>query len=666
MKHLGHPGIHSTYIANDLYISAQFPYGIYICSAATTQLGQVFIQEGTVLQKAVSTIRMKISGRPLVTSDALTPSLEYDTLIADEGLSFWGGIDPLTGRVIDASHPLHGDCVSGKILCIPSGRGSCTASQVLLELILHDIAPRAIVLRDVDPLVCVGALIAAQIFNERNIDIFAVGHKTFEALIREKPARISMDLPPAQKVIPTEQESQLLANAISPAEEMALNVIFQYARICGTSEYVPVSQAHIDGCTYIGPGGLAFARALVQQGGRVKVTTTLNSMSVDRLRWKDLQVPEEYATHAMALGDAYLELGCLKSFTCAPYLLSNAPQYGQDIAWGESNAVVYANSVIGARTEKYADYLDICAAITGVVPRTGVHDLANRVPKVHIDASDILEYLSNDLGDDRNALFPILGHVCGRLSDGKVPLVSGMEKLMDDVNQKGLQDNLKSFCAAFGTTASSPLVHIKGLTAEAQLATNSQWAQMLPARQVSKDDVLDTIGMLESSDNMDDEQIDLIALGNPHMSISECEELLRLVRSLSGDLEAQKNSNLRVIACMSRELYDAASDQGLVAPLKRFGVEFVADTCWCMLLDPPVIPTKPNAHIMTNSGKYAHYGPGLTGKKFRFGSTIDCARAAITGLAPQATSLRQRIGASLSQQKRLIHSSSRRFLSQLF
>jgi predicted aconitase len=185
-----------------------------------------------------------------------------------------------------------------------------------------------------------------------------------------------------------------------------------------------ISQAHIDGCTYIGPGGLAFAEELVKLGGQVAVPTTLNSNSVDRERWRALGVAPSLGEPAHALGSAYLELGATLSFTCAPYLLDTAPGFGEQVAWGESNAVVFANSVLGARTQKYADYLDICAALVGRVPAAGPHLDHERVATVQLDAGALLETLEPACGD---AFWPALGYLVGLHSDGGVPVVTGLE-----------------------------------------------------------------------------------------------------------------------------------------------------------------------------------------------------------------------------------------------
>ena len=601
------------------------------------------------------------SGSFLVRGDNTTNISEI--LLTDVPLSFWGGIEPETGRIVDVTHPLFGENVTDKILCLPSGRGSCTASQVLLELILNKKAPRAIVLRDVDGLVCVGALVAQEVFEDTTVpDILCLGTDSFNKLLQQKPLygvvseigdlivsqeydaveaaviRCS-EVPSASSslgLVLTDEEQNMWDAATSDAERMALRVLIRYARLTASSpnevHYIDVVKAHIDGCTYIGPGGLDFVQKLQQAGGKVKIPTTLNSVSADRCRWQALGVPKDRALASIAVGDSYLALGCEHSFTCAPYLLPDPPRLGQDIVWGESNAVVYANTVLGARTEKYADYLDICCALVGKVPAAGVHLEENRQPRIVLDATDLLHTLRSDCSGslkDLELLFPVLGYLSGSLSDGYVPILLGFD---GDWSECITPDNLKSFCAAYGTTGTSPLIHIAGVTPEAK--TPSLIDALIdncdqPAQTITMLDLQKTFDALDSSSQADEtEKVDLVALGNPHLSLTECQNLDRLVG------KSKKEATTRIMACMSRALYSKAKTLGYVSRLERFGVEFVNDTCWCMLLDGPVIPSNQDAVILTNSGKYAHYGPGLTDRQFRFGSMEDCVEAAVTGQYP--------------------------------
>lgn len=375
----------------------------------------------------------------------------------------------------------------------------------------------------------------------------------------------------------------------------------------------------------------------VQEGGQVQVPTTLNAVSTDRRQWQQLGVPSQYAHNANALGDAYLQLNCQPTFTCAPYLLLAPEEYSasptQDWVWGESNAVVYANSVLGARTNKTADYLDLCGALTGIVPRTGMHCPEQRIPTIVLDATELIKDKSTIERWESSLFFALLGHVCGTLSNGAVPLLVGLEDIANSITH----DDLKTFCAAFGTTGSSPLIHIAGVTAEAKDLERvvHPWKQFIadagtnPSVRVTIEFMEKTYIALNTNDT-DEHEIDLIALGNPHLSVSECQTLVDLIHNTDGAKE--KHPHVRIMACISRAVQDQAAEKDLIEPLQSFGIEFINDTCWCMLLDPPVIPAAADATIMTNSGKYAHYGPGLTQRKYKIGSTADCISAARTGV----------------------------------
>jgi hypothetical protein len=597
----------------------------------------------------------QLNGRVLVHGNQTPDEGVYPLLVSNVPLSFWGGIDETTGIVIDTTHPLHGKSVAGTILCLPSGRGSSTASQVLLELILNDKAPQALILRDRDGQIAVGALVAKSVFPDASVlDVIQI--EGFDELLHMDPkyGKVMLDgslvvgreasevehrahqqqllLEPttghggARKVpellVLNEEEQAMKKNACTDAERRAVDCIIAYGRILTDHPtYVDVENAHIDGCTYIGPGGLRFAERLVEDGGKVKIPTTLNSVSTDLRYWERLGIiPTESQQASIKLAQAYVALGCSeRSFTCAPYLLEGPPMLNQQIVWGESNAVVFANSVLGARTEKYADYLDICCAIVGKVPAVGVHLADRRIPTVVLDASAI-DFSIED-PDEFALLFPVLGHVCGSLSDGDVPILVGLERCKDVITK----DHLKSFCAAYGTTGTSPLIHIAGITPEA-IDAQDLIAACERRILVTCDDLEKTFRLLDQESKNRDDTIHWIALGNPHMSLSECDDLRALIDSLPES--TNKSDKVEMIACMSRVIFEQST---AVQTLERFGVKIVQDTCWCMLLQPPMIPSDPEARILTTSGKYAHYGPGLTGRKFRLGSLSECVDAAVSG-----------------------------------
>ncbi len=256
-----------------------------------------------------------------------------ETLYSDVGLSFWGGIDPLNGNVIDKTHPLHGKCIKDSVLCIPSGRGSCTGSQVMLELCLNGNGPQAILLRDVDAILCTGAVVAEEFFDDENVSIpmiCAVGEESFSQLQQKSMITIESNKESEDIVITINGKHDIYSKNLlalkstlsfdecngeahqtkSQAEKLARRVVQRIGCISGATELIPITSAHIDAVTFIGQGGLRFAQRLAELGGKVKVPTTLNSQSTDRRRWQQLGIDANLATNANLVGDAYLKLGC--------------------------------------------------------------------------------------------------------------------------------------------------------------------------------------------------------------------------------------------------------------------------------------------------------------------------------------------------------------------
>jgi predicted aconitase len=349
---------------------------------------------------------------------------------------------------------------------------------------------------------------------------------------------------------------------------------------------------------------LRFAERLCELGAQVRIPTTLNAVSVDRRRWRELGVDAAIGEPASRLADAYLKMGAKPSFTCAPYLLDTAPTFGEQIVWAESNAVVYANSVVGARTLKYPDYLDICIALTGRAPLAGCHLDAGRAASVLIELPRI------ENADE--SLYPLLGYHIGGLAPSEIPLIIGLERAAPT------SDDLKAFGAAFATTSAAPMFHIAGITPEASPDTIAR--DPLRKIAVTKSDLIASWNELNSAN---DNRVGLVAIGSPHASLSE---LARLAALCGG---RRKHRDTALVVTCGRAVYEQAKEAGFVATLESFGVQLLTDTCWCMLGEP-IVP-RDARNVMTNSGKYAHYAPGLVGHSARFGSLADCVDAACSG-----------------------------------
>lgn len=566
-----------------------------------------------------------LSGRSLVTGCA-----QGELLFADVGLSFWGGVDPSSGEVIDRHHALSGQHLAGRVLAIPSGRGSCTGSSVMMELISNGHAPAALVLAEADEILTLGVLVAHTIF-ERSLPVLCIGREAFAALRGGTFARVEnaslqvfdqvpvdtwqapdtpLDTSETRDHIElTEFDRALLDGELGKAAQMAMQIVLRMAQIQGAQRLVDVTQAHIDGCIYTGPASLRFAEQLVQWGAKVRVPTTLNSISVDQRRWRELGIEPALGVPASALGDAYMALGAQLSFTCAPYLLDSAPKAGEQVVWAESNAVVYANSVLGARTLKYPDYLDICIALTGRAPLIGCHLDAQRKAQLRVEIPP--------LGDLDDAFYPLLGYHIGGLAGSRIPLVFGLERQQPDT------DDLKAFGAAFATTSAAPMFHIAGVTPEAldpSQVLNPDAA--LPVQKIRLKDLLLSWRELNSAR---DNRVDVVSLGNPHFSLGEFAHLARLCCG------RRKHPEVVLAITCGRAVLEQAREAGHIGEIEAFGATLVTDTCWCMLGEPVIPPAATT--LMTNSGKYAHYAPGLVGRKVHFASLAECIDAACTGSA---------------------------------
>ncbi|KAL6890882.1 hypothetical protein GGI43DRAFT_209467 [Trichoderma evansii] len=547
-------------------------------------------------------------------------------------LSFWGGIDPQTSEVIDRHHPLSGKYIQDAILAIPSGRGSCSGSGVLLELILNGKGPKGLIFSRKEDILTLGVVIAEEIFN-KSIPVVILGTDEFEDLqsathvfingntvLREQLESVpehselvvekSLDTGLSRHIELSDEDNEFLEGLHGRAAQAAMRIILRMAAIKGVDKLIHITQVHIDGCIYTGPGSLSFAEKLRDWGGKVLVPTTLNSISVDQKRWRSQGVTSTFGEAAEKLATAYTDMGGRPTFTCAPYLLPSAPKKGDQVAWAESNAVVYANSVLGARTMKYPDFLDICIALTGRAPHGGLHLKHNRLASICVK----LPALRKEDIDD--SLYHLLGYHIGGLAGSRIPVIIGLDMMHPST------DDLKAFGAAFATVASAPMFHIVGITPEAATLQDvigerhSIESIGLDLRQLET--CWRTLNSAEA--NL---PVDLVSLGNPHFSITEMRKLADICRNRI------KNERVSIIVTCGRATHGLASQAGLIEELERFGVQFITDTCWCMI-DEPVIPTSAKT-IMTNSAKYAHYGPGLTGKKFYFGSLVECIDAACSG-----------------------------------
>jgi len=405
----------------------------------------------------------------------------------------------------------------------------------------------------------------------------------------------------------SERDRAMLNGDHGPAPQLAMTIIVRMAEVYGARELMDISHAHIDSTIYLGDATLEFAERLASLGARVAVPTTLNVSGVDECGWKEWAVSAEWASKAARQMLAYQKMGAAPTWTCAPYQTEARPSFGQQIAWGESNAIAFANSVIGARTERYPDLLDICCAITGRVPAVGLHLPENRAGQLLIRLVEIPAVLQQD-----DQFLPVLGHLVGQLAGDRIPVVDGL-------SVAPREDDLKAFSAAVASSGRVALFHLVGITPEApSVEAAFQGREPEALVDVSAADLRAARKELTSADGR---ELDMVILGSPHFSLEEFKRLAPLVK------DRQAHPGVRFLVTSSRLMRELAEEAGVLKPILDFGAQITVDTC---ILASPMLPASIRT-LMTNSAKYAYYAPSLLNTRVTFGSLADCVQSAVEG-----------------------------------
>jgi len=415
------------------------------------------------------------------------------------------------------------------------------------------------------------------------------------------------------------KDRQMLEGQYGDAAKLAMSILVRMAEVYGTTELIDVTQAHVDSCALLSDSNLEFAETLLERGGRVSIPTTLNMIPLDLQNWKRLGVPEKFAVKAMRLATAYTDMGCVPTWTCAPYQGYLTPRFGQQIAWGESNAVVYANSVLGARTNRYGDFLDICAAITGRAPKAGLHLKENRKGQLLLRLVDIPPKLQEE-----ESFYVALGHLMGNLVQDKVPVIEGLPVRATD-------DHLKALGAAAASSGAVALFHAIGVTPEANTLEEALQGSH-PERIIDVQSSDLKAAWSDLSTAAEGEKLDVVILGCPHFSFAEFQQLAQAIEDLGG---GPRHPTCRMLILTSQTSYSLLQRSDFVDPLTDFGVEIVLDTC---MFHTPIIGPETKV-VMTNSGKCAYYAPGHLDVQVAFSSLRDCICSAIAGVVCREESL---------------------------
>jgi predicted aconitase len=403
----------------------------------------------------------------------------------------------------------------------------------------------------------------------------------------------------------SERDHSFLLGEEGAAAALAMKLLVRMGEITGATRMIDVTSAHIDSCLYHGRAGLDFAERLANAGGSVKVPTTLNVSSLDLLHPELYRGDPQTGEASRRLMDCYVAMGCSQTWTCAPYQLPDRPAFGEHIAWAESNAIVFANSVLGARTNRYGDLIDICAAVAGRAPDAGLHRDEARAARIVFDVTPLGEPVL------RSELLPaLLGHVVGSRCGDAVPAIVGLPTTLGE-------DELKALGAAAASSGSVALFHAVGLTPEAP-TLEAALRGRAPERVVSVG-VADLEAAREELVRRGHGRLVAVSVGTPHASPRELRRLAALLdgRPIAGDVDFYVSTH--------RAALEACPDA--VARIRDSGVQIVADTCTYVA---PVMRRRDGV-VMTNSAKWAYYAPGNLGVEVAFGTLAGCVESAVVG-----------------------------------
>lgn len=405
----------------------------------------------------------------------------------------------------------------------------------------------------------------------------------------------------------------LIAGDEGAAAAWAMGILVAFAEALGAEELLDICRAHIDGCLYHGQANLDFVERLVALKGRVRVPATLNVGSLDLIHPELMAMSEAAQAPARRLMRAHEELGCQPSFTCAPYQSLNRPRFGEQIAWGESNAIVFANSVIGARTNRYGDFIDLCCAMTGRAPAWGLHLDANRRGQVLFR---LVGFPASPASAD--ALFVAVGLIVGASSGDRVPVIEGLPPPRDE-------DQLKALGAAAASSGSTALFHAIGVTPEAANDRDA-FRGGAPERveTIAPADIAAALARLSSVP--DGAEISAVCLGTPHFSLAEWERLLALLAQI------QPRRRIPIYVNTARATLQSLDAEALSAAGERYRLVPVVDTCTYVT----AILRDLRGAVMTNSGKWAYYAPANIGATVAFGDLADCIASAAAGKVVRA------------------------------
>ncbi|MFQ5711538.1 MAG: aconitase X [Candidatus Geothermarchaeales archaeon] len=395
----------------------------------------------------------------------------------------------------------------------------------------------------------------------------------------------------------TSEEEGILNGEHGQVKQRLLEILVALGDIYGAEGLIPVGSAQVSGVSYktLGEAGIEWIESL--RGERFSIPTTLNPAGMDLDRWRKMGVSEEFAERQMRIIDAFRELGATTVCSCTPYLAGSIPRFGEHIAWSESSAVCFANSVLGARTNREGGPSALAAAIIGKTPNHGYHLDENREPTLRVR-------VSAELGEESD--FGCLGHWAGKIAENGVPYFSG-------IPSAGV-DELKALAAALASSGGVAMYHVEGITPESKRVSRGE----LETFEFGAEDLSDSYGGLTSQGSG---EVDLVCFGCPHASITE----IRRISEALEDRVIAPNTKLWVFTSLGTRRI--AERCGYLGTIQRAGGEVFSDCC---VVVAPIEDLGFNT-IAVNSAKAATYAPSVSKVNVVYSTLEGCVEMALSG-----------------------------------
>ena len=408
----------------------------------------------------------------------------------------------------------------------------------------------------------------------------------------------------------TEEESGMLAGEKGPAVQKAMEILVALGESFGARRLLTVNNVHMAGSSVLvaEEAGTRFVEDIRRQGGTFVTRVTTNPTAVDPVQWRDIGIPESDSVLQTRLTDAYAGMGANTCNTCIPYLVGNSPRFGEHMAWGESSAVVYANSVCGARTNREGGPSGLATALTGRTPEYGFHLQENRYGKLLVKVETPLD----DMTD-----YGTLGYFAGRIAGQDTPVFTG-------IPPDPTLEQLKALSAALAASGAVSMFHAVGVTPEAptlEAAFGGKAPDKVLVFDLAEKQKAEAALNKEPSDH-----VDWILVGCPNASVQEIREV---AEALEGK---QVHGDVALWVTTAGAMYAMAERMGYIKTIEEAGGIVVRETCPFLARSRVIAPAKGYRTLTTNSAKMAFYAPGQFGLPTHYGNLNRVMQAAVSGV----------------------------------